>query len=122
MLTKKEREAIAERLRDCPEADYYSFYEAVTGTETTKNTPLDEDTDKISDIILDLCDTSNMVELPLDKDGKVIKIGDEVRDKFGRHLVVVGMNYTISGNVLVDGFDDTDGVIYSDYSTSLLHD
>lgn len=31
MLTKKEREEIAERLRDCSEADYYDFYEAVTG-------------------------------------------------------------------------------------------
>lgn len=122
ILTKQEREAIAERLRDCPEADYYDFYEAVTGEETTIDTLLDEDADKIADIILDLCDTSNMIELPLDKDGKVINIGDKVRDVFSRHLVVVGISYRNSENVLVDGFDDTDGVIYSDYSTSLLHD
>lgn len=122
MLTKKEREEIAERLRDCPEADYYDFYEAVTGAETTRDTLLDEDADKITDIILDLCDTSNMIELPLDKNGKIINIGDKVRDVFGHHLVVVGISYRNSGNVLVDGFDDTDGVIYSDYSTSLLHD
>ena len=122
MLTKQEREAIAESLRDCPEANYYDFYEAVTGEETTRDTSLDEDADKIADIILDLCDTSNMIELPLDKDGKVINIGDKVRDVFGRHLVVVGINYRNSENVLVDGFDDTDGAIYSDYSTSLLHD
>lgn len=122
MLTKKEREEIAERLRDCPEADYYDFYEAVTGEETTIDTLLDEDADKIADIILDLCDTSNMIELPLDKDGKVINIGDKICDVSGRHLVVVGINYTNSGNVLVDGFDDTDGVIYSDHATSLSHD
>lgn len=122
MLTKKEREEIAERLRDCPEADYYDFYEAVTGEEATIDTLLDEDADKIADIILDLCDTSNMIELPLDKDGKVINIGDKICDVSGRHLVVVGINYTNSGNVLVDGFDDTDGVIYSDYSTSLLYE
>lgn len=122
MLTKQEREAIAESLRECPEAEYYSFYEAVTGTETTRDTPLDEDISKIEEIIFDLCDTSNMIELPLDKDGKVIKIGDKICDGFGRHLVVVGINYRNSENVLVDGFDDTDGVIYSDYSTSLLHD
>lgn len=122
MLTKQERAEIAERLRDCPEADYYDFYEAVTGTETTIDTLLDEDADKIADVILDLCDTSNMIELPLDKDGKVINIGDKVCDVFGRHLVVVGISYRNSENVLVDGFDDTDGVIYSDYSTSLLHD
>lgn len=122
MLTKQERAEIAERLKDCPEADYYDFYEAVTGAETTIDTLLDEDADKIADVILDLCDTSNMIELPLDKDGKVINIGDKVCDGFGRHLVVVGINYTNSGNVLVDGFDDTDGVIYSDYSTSLLYE
>lgn len=109
-------------MKDCPEADYYDFYEAVTGTETTIDTLLDEDAYKIADIILDLCDTSNMIELPLDKDGKVINIGDKICDVSGRHLVVVGINYRNSKNVLVDGFDDTDGVIYSDYSTSLLHD
>lgn len=122
MLTKQERAEIAERLKDCPEADYYDFYEAVTGAETTIDTLLDEDADKIADVILDLCDTSNMIELPLDKDGKVINIGDKVCDEFGRHLVVVGIRYGSSENVLVDGFDDTDGVIYSDHSTSLLHD
>lgn len=122
MLTKQERAEIAERLKDCLEADYYDFYEAVTGAETTRDTLLDEDADKIADVILDLCDTSNMIELPLDKDGKVINIGDKVRDVFGRHLVVVGISYRNSENVLVDGFDDTDGVIYSDHSTSLFHD
>lgn len=122
MLTKQERAEIAEKLRECPDADYYDFYEAVTGEETTIDTLLDEDADKIADIILDLCDTSNMIELPLDKNGKIINISDKVRDVFGRHLVVVGISYRNSENVLVDGFDDTDGVIYSDYSTSLLHD
>ena len=94
----------------------------MTGTETTIDTLLDEDADKIAGIILDLCDTSNMIELPLDKDGKVINIGDKVCDWFDRHLVVVGINYRNSGNVLVDGFDDTDAIIYSDYPTSLSHD
>ena len=122
MLTKQERAEIAERLKDCPEADYYDFYEAVTGEETTRDTLLDEDADKIADVILDLCDTSNMIELPLDKDGKVINIGDKICDVSGRHLVVVGINYTNSGNVLVDGFDDTEGVIYSDHANSLSHD
>lgn len=122
MLTKQERAEIAERLRECPDADYYDFYEAVTGEETTIDTLLDEDADKIADIILDLCDTSNMIELPLDKNDKIINIGDKVRDVFGRHLVVTSMEYTHSGNVLISGFDDTDDIIYSDYSTSLSHD
>ena len=78
MLTKKERETIAERLRNCNEADYYDFYEAVTGEKTTKYISLDKDVDNIANVILDLCDTSNMIELPLDKDGKVIHVGDIV--------------------------------------------
>ena len=32
----------------------------------------------IASVILDLCDTSNMVELPRDKDGEVIHAGDTV--------------------------------------------
>lgn len=122
MLTKQERAEIAERLKDCPEADYYDFYEAVTGAKATIDTLLDEDANKIADVILDPCDTSNMIELPLDKDGKVINIGDKVRDVFGRHLVVTSMEYTHSGNVLISGFDDTEGVIYSDHANSLSHD
>lgn len=51
MLTKQECAEIAERLKDCPEADYYDFYEAVTGAETTRDTLLDEDADKIADVI-----------------------------------------------------------------------
>lgn len=54
MLTKQEHAEIAERLKGCPEADYYDFYEAVTGAETTIDTLLDEDADKIADVILDL--------------------------------------------------------------------
>ena len=86
MLTKKERETIAERLRNCNEADYYDFYEAVTGEETAKCIPLDKDVDNIANVILDLCDTSNMIELPLDKDGEVIHIGDTL---FNTELVSI---------------------------------
>ena len=80
MLTKEERETIVERLRNCNEADYYDFYEAVTGEKTTKYISLDKDVDNITNVILDLCDTSNMIELPLDKDGEVIHINDVVYD------------------------------------------
>ena len=52
MLTKKERETIAERLRNCNEADYYDFYEAVAGEETAKCIPLEEGSiDKLIDSI-----------------------------------------------------------------------
>lgn len=78
MLTKEERAAIAERLRKWDGVDYYNFYRAVTDKVTTTGVTLDEDSVELSKIILDLCDTSNMIELPLDKDGEVIRVGDTV--------------------------------------------
>lgn len=88
MLTKEERETIVERLRNCNEANYYDFYEAVTGEKTTKYILLDKDVDNIANVILDLCDTSNMIELPIDKDGEVIRVGDTVYDEAKRKLEV----------------------------------
>lgn len=99
MLTKEERETIAERLRNCNEADYYDFYEAVTGEETAKCIPLDKDVDNIANVILDLCDTSNMLELPVDKDGEVIRIGDTVYDCECTKYEVAG--HSSSSNVLL---------------------
>lgn len=78
MLTKQERAAIAKRLKDHKCLSYIEFYEAITGEEIPKQTSRVEDIFVISRVILDLCDTSNMVELPLDKDGKVIHVGDIV--------------------------------------------
>lgn len=78
MLTKQEREKIAERLRDITVFDHYGFYEAVTGELTSVGRTHVENEQVISNVILDLCDTSNMVELPLDKDGVPIRIGDTV--------------------------------------------
>lgn len=122
MLTKQEREEIAGRLKKCTCMIADSAYKALFNKEVPSWTTWQQDSNDAINRILDLCDTSNMIELPLDKDGKIINIGDKVRDVFGRHLVVVGISYRNSENVLVDGFDDTDGVIYSDYSTFLLHD
>lgn len=78
MLTKQERAAIAARLRDITVFDHYGFYEAVTGELTSVGRTHVENEWVISNVILDLCDASNMMELPLDKDGKVIHIGDTV--------------------------------------------
>ena len=80
MLTKQERAAIAKRLKDHKCLSYIEFYEAITGEEIPKQTSRVEDIFVISRVILDLCDTSNMVELPRDKDGEVIRIGDTVYD------------------------------------------
>ena len=78
MLTKQEREEIVERLKDHKCFNYVEFYEAITGKEIQRETSRVEDITVMSRVILDLCDTSDMVELPRDKDGKVIHIGDTV--------------------------------------------
>lgn len=80
MLTKEERAAIAERAASFNE-DYLCYadiYECLFG-ERPRDSALSEEFDKaITSRLIDLCDTSNMTELPLDKDGEVIRIGDIV--------------------------------------------
>lgn len=80
MLTKQEREAIAERLKNTEEATNGAVIGALLDTEPQNDLSSVISTTIIARIILDLCDTSNMVELPLDKDGEVIRIGDTVYD------------------------------------------
>ena len=94
MLTKQEREEIAKRLNYCNDTDYYSFYRAVTGCNTTTGITLDEDVEELEKIILDLCDTSNMIELPLDKDGIPFKKGDTVYESDGTEHKVDGYTFT----------------------------
>lgn len=78
MLTKQERKEIVERLKDHKCFNYVEFYEAITGKEIQRETSRVEDITVMSRVILDLCDTSDMVELPIDKDGIPIRIGDTV--------------------------------------------
>jgi len=80
VLTKQERAAIAERLNKCNDVCVYDLYKAVFGKEAQDITPYREDVDTILRRLIDLCDTSNMIELPVDKDGEVIRIGDTVYD------------------------------------------
>lgn len=92
MLAKEEREKIAERVLSFNE-DYLCYadiYECLFG-ERPRYSALSEEYDKaIRDQLIDLCDTSNMIELPLDKDGEVIRIGDTVYDKDGEEYKVTG--------------------------------
>lgn len=84
MLTKEERNAIAERIGK--EFDYTEndeVYEALIGEEIPDNTTWGTDCKVVRDRLIKLCDTSNMIELPLDKDGEVIHIGDTVFDNDG---------------------------------------
>ncbi|EPD78772.1 hypothetical protein [Atopobium sp. oral taxon 199] len=81
MLTKQEREEITRRVKDELDRDYIDytvFYRAITGKDVSIGKSLDYDNRTMFSIILDLCDTSNMIELPRDKDGVPIHIGDTV--------------------------------------------
>ena len=87
MLTKEERAAIAARANECVEV-CGSLYEVLLGYPSACNTTYEEDMKKLLARIVDLCDTSNMIELPLDKDDEVIRVGDVVYGEDGlRHEV-----------------------------------
>lgn len=102
MLTKKERAAIAERLREYDKNSFCDFYEAVTNETAPSSTTAGEDIAVISDVILDLCDTSNMIELPLDKDGEVIHVEDTVYNEAGDRLEVLGIEHSYCDRVYVN--------------------
>ena len=51
---------------------------------------------ELADRIIGLCDTSNMLELPVDKDGEVIRVGDMVYIGDGIKYEVAG--YMMRGN------------------------
>ena len=86
MLTKEERAAIAARLisYDGGILTWTNLYECLLDAPITGDVSLEEDSKYVLDRLIDLCDTSNMVELPVDKDGEVIHIGDVVYDDKGR--------------------------------------
>lgn len=98
MLTKEERNAIAERLNKCEGLG--ELYYALIGEELPTVTSYEQDIDAIFTRLIDLCDTSNMVELPRDKDGEVIHVGDTVFDDYGSEWVVNGIDFK-SNDVLI---------------------
>lgn len=77
MLTKEERLAIAERARENLDI-IKNIYEVLFGHGVPDSTSWEQDCEAVKDRLIELCDTSNMIELPLDKDGEVIHIGDVV--------------------------------------------
>ena len=78
MLTKEERSAIAERVRSVGYVNEKTFYESIVGKCVPSTTSYSEDLKTIFRVVLDLCDTSNMLEFPVDKNGEVIRPGDVV--------------------------------------------
>lgn len=78
MLTKQAREKIAERAKICDCLHFSGLYECLLGHSVPADTSNKEDYKVFLARLIDLCDTSDMVELPLDKNGVPIRIGDTV--------------------------------------------
>lgn len=93
MLTKQEREEIAERFRNYDKAEYVTLYsgmyDGLLGEHVPKETTVKKDRMELASRILELCDTSNMLELPVDKDGEYIHINDTVYDEYSRKCRVI---------------------------------
>nr|DAJ32710.1 MAG TPA: hypothetical protein [Caudoviricetes sp.] len=100
MLTKQEREEITERFRNYDKAEYVTLYsgmyDGLLGEHVPKETTVKKDRMELADRIIELCDTSNMIELPIDKDGEVIRVGDTVYVGDGIKYEVAG--YMMRGN------------------------
>ena len=94
MLTKEERSAIAERIKSVGYVDEKTFYESIVGKCVPSTTSYTEDLKTIFRVVLDLCDTSNMIGLPLDKDGIPFKKGDTVYESDGTEHKVDGYTFT----------------------------
>ena len=97
MLTKEERAAVSKRLCECDCTAIWNLYKAVIGEEEPNDTSYDDDVKTLCRGLIDLCDTSNMVELPLDKDGEVIHIGDVVYDDFRMEREVSEFRFPFDG-------------------------
>ena len=107
MLTKQEREEIAERFRNYDKAEYVTLYsgmyDGLLGEHVPKETTVKKDRMELASRILELCDTSNMAELPLDKDGEVIHVGDTLYDDEGIKIKVCGfLLREADGKILLD--------------------
>ena len=121
MLTKQEREAITERLKDINDFCDRTLYTAITGKSVPRTTRYNEDVETMIQVILDLCDTSNMVELPRDKNGEVIRVGDEVCNELGNAGYVISIKYLEDEYIFVRVFDDIAGIVVAYSPNSLTH-
>lgn len=96
MLTNKERAAIAERLKSTEYITSSTLFKALTGEEKLNEMSNVKSLCIICSVILELCDTSNMLELPRDKDGEIIRVGNTVYIGDGIKYEVAG--YMMRGN------------------------
>ena len=93
MITKNERAVIAERLKSTEYITSSTLFKALTGEEKLSETSHVKSLCIICNVILGLCDTSNMIELPVDKDGEVIQVGDTV-------YIGDGIKYEVAGYIM----------------------
>ena len=115
MLTRQERQEIAERAKACKKEeelnwDQYSY--VLLGVSRWRN---DEE---LLDRIVDLCDTSNMIELPRDKDGEIIRIHDVVYDNTGMEWEVREFRFPFDGASI---YARTDNDYYTFRPDELTH-
>ena len=121
MLNKQERAAIAERIKSIGYVDEKTFYESIVGKCVPSTTSCSEDLKTIFQVVLDLCDTSNMVELPRDKDGEVIRVGDVVYDEFNDKAVVKSIKYARDENVRVFALSSLTDIVVTYSPNCLTH-
>ena len=103
MLTKQERQEVAERAKACKkeeELNWDQFSYVLLGIQSWRND------DELLDRIVELCDTSNMIGLPLDKDGEVIRIHDVVYDNTGMEREVSEFRFPFCGACIYARTDD----------------
>lgn len=105
MLTKQEREATIERIKSYGDSDL-PFYKLLFGSRAPYAMQYTEYLKALKDRIIDLCDTSNMIELPLDKDGEVIRIHDVVYDNTGMEREVSEFRFPFYGACIYARTDD----------------
>lgn len=105
MLTKQERAEIATRFISYSGGPLYfaELFECLFNREIPGSTTTKEDTEAVIDRLIDLCDTSNMMELPVDRDGEYIRIGDTVYDEEATEYKAVGYSTHSAGtNIIVE--------------------
>ena len=104
MLTRQERQGIADRAKAYKkggeELSWDQFSYVLLGTQSWRND------DELLDRIVELCDTSNMIGLPLDKDGEVIRIHDVVYDNTGMEREVSEFRFPFYGACIYARTDD----------------
>lgn len=107
MLTKEERKAIAARVAsyDGGILTWNRLYECLLDAPITGDVSIEEDSKYVIDCLIDLCDTSNMLELPVDKDGIPFKRGDTVYESDGTEHIVDGYAFSRANAKIVSVVD-----------------